>query len=173
MKMSNTIWKALNCDFDANFQNSDIETLTSEWKENSYIFTLCHLDPNSNKCQKKCWRSNIGVGKYICLWQLKGAFLMSYLLNWPNLSHSAILTHYVVLRCQLFVYNNNIHYKITVWKFQNFSITHILREIKVGDFWGPKTDILTQLEALNFDFINFCIFWRLKLTKSTKFWGTK
>jgi len=44
----------------------------------------------------------------------------------------------------------------TVWKFHNFHITQIFREIIFRNFEGPKTAILTHLEALNFDF--FLIF---------------
>ena len=40
----------------------------------------------------------------------------------------------------------------TVWKLQNFSVTHILREINFGDSKSAKSAILSQLEALNFDF---------------------
>ena len=39
----------------------------------------------------------------------------------------------------------------TVWKFQDFSVTQILREINFGDFRSAKYAILTHLEALNFD----------------------
>ena len=39
----------------------------------------------------------------------------------------------------------------TVWKFQYFSITQILREIKVSEFRSSKTAIFTNKEALNFD----------------------
>ena len=42
-----------------------------------------------------------------------------------------------------------------VWKLQYFSITQILREIKVDDFRGPKTAILTHVETLIFDFDEF------------------
>ena len=38
----------------------------------------------------------------------------------------------------------------TVWKFQYFSITQILREITVSDFRGTKTAILTNSEAVVF-----------------------
>ena len=38
----------------------------------------------------------------------------------------------------------------TVWKFQYFSITQILRAIKVSDFRGTKTAILTNSEAVVF-----------------------
>ena len=41
----------------------------------------------------------------------------------------------------------------TVWKFQDFSITQILREIKYGDSKNAKSAILAHLEALNFDFL--------------------
>ena len=43
----------------------------------------------------------------------------------------------------------------TVWKFHDFSITHIFREIIFSNYGGLKTAILTQLEALNFDFYEF------------------
>ena len=46
---------------------------------------------------------------------------------------------------------------ITVWKFHNFSITQILREI-FGDFRNARSAILAHLEALNFDFYDFCPF---------------
>ena len=40
----------------------------------------------------------------------------------------------------------------TVWKFQDFSIIHILREINFWDSRSAKSAILTHLEALDFDF---------------------
>ena len=40
----------------------------------------------------------------------------------------------------------------TVWKFHDFSITHILREIKFEVSRSAKSAILTLLEALNFYF---------------------
>ena len=43
----------------------------------------------------------------------------------------------------------------TVWKFQDFSITQILREIKYGDSKNAKSAILAHLEALNFDFYEY------------------
>ena len=39
-----------------------------------------------------------------------------------------------------------------MWKFHDFSITQILREIKFGDSTSAKSAILTHLEALNLDF---------------------
>ena len=46
----------------------------------------------------------------------------------------------------------------TVWKLHNFSITQILREIKVGDSRYAKSAILTHLESLNLNFMKFCSF---------------
>ena len=40
----------------------------------------------------------------------------------------------------------------TVWKFHNFSITQILREINFGDSTSTKYAILTHLEVQNFAF---------------------
>ena len=40
----------------------------------------------------------------------------------------------------------------TVWKFDNFSISQILREINLGDSRGAKSAISTHSETLNFDF---------------------
>ena len=40
----------------------------------------------------------------------------------------------------------------TVWKFHDFSITQILREINYGDSRSAKSFILTHSEALNFEF---------------------
>ena len=42
-----------------------------------------------------------------------------------------------------------------MWKFHDFSITLILREINFGDSRSAKSTILTHLEALNFDFHAF------------------
>ena len=42
-----------------------------------------------------------------------------------------------------------------MWKFQDFSINQILREINFEDSWNAKTAILTHLEAQNFDFYEF------------------
>ena len=43
---------------------------------------------------------------------------------------------------------------ITVWKFDKFSITQILREINFGNYKSAKLAILTHLKALNCDFLH-------------------
>ena len=45
--------------------------------------------------------------------------------------------------------------RFTVWKFQDFAITQILREINFEGSRSAKSAILTLLEALNFDFSEF------------------
>ena len=39
-----------------------------------------------------------------------------------------------------------------MWKFHKISVIQILREINFGDYRSAKSAILTNLEALNFDF---------------------
>ena len=46
---------------------------------------------------------------------------------------------------------HQISFSITVWKFHDFPITQILREINIGDSRSAKAAILTHSEALNFD----------------------
>ena len=46
----------------------------------------------------------------------------------------------------------------TVWKFQDFSNTQILREIETGEYRGSKPDNFTHLEAMNSDFYAFLYF---------------
>ena len=57
---------------------------------------------------------------------------------------------------------------ITVWKFHNFSITQILREINVEDFSSAKLAILTHLEPLNFDFYRFLHFLKADIYQINK-----
>ena len=45
-----------------------------------------------------------------------------------------------------------------MWKFDKFSIAHILREINFWNSKSAKLAILTHLEALNFDFQEFLHF---------------
>ena len=47
------------------------------------------------------------------------------------------------------------NFHTTVWKFQDFSITQILREINFEDSISAKSDILAHLEPLNVDFYEF------------------
>ena len=46
----------------------------------------------------------------------------------------------------------------TVWKFHDFSITHILREINFGVSKRAKSVILKYFETLDFDFYEFVHF---------------
>ena len=46
-------------------------------------------------------------------------------------------------------------YPLHMVEFAVISITQILREIKFGEFKVSKSDILTHLEGLNFDFYEY------------------
>ena len=46
----------------------------------------------------------------------------------------------------------------TVWKFDDFSVTQILREINFGDSRSAKYAISTHLEIRISIFMNFCTF---------------
>ena len=54
----------------------------------------------------------------------------------------------------------------TVWKFQDFSVTQILREIKVGESRSSKTAFFATFKALNF--VNLMNFSLQKVQKYTK-----
>ena len=45
-----------------------------------------------------------------------------------------------------------------MWKFHDFPISHILREINFGDPRTAKSAILAHLQALKFDFDEFLHF---------------
>ena len=51
----------------------------------------------------------------------------------------------------------------TVWKFLNFSIMRILREIKIGNSRSAKFAILTHSELLNFDYDDFLHFLKAEI----------
>ena len=65
-----------------------------------------------------------------------------------------------------------LHYSMrnlnTVWKLHDFSITQILREINFEDSRSAKSAILTDLEALNFDFHEILHFFRAEIYQSNK-----
>ena len=55
-----------------------------------------------------------------------------------------------------------------VWKFHDFFITQILREIKFWNSTSAKSAILTHLEALNFDFYDFLLFLEVEMYQMNK-----
>ena len=59
----------------------------------------------------------------------------------------------------------------TVWKFQDFGITQILREINFEDSWSAKSAILTHFEALNLDFYEFLHFLKAKSYQINKIYS--
>ena len=48
-----------------------------------------------------------------------------------------------------------VHTSNTVWKFHDFPITQILREINFEDSGSVNSSILPHLEAKNFEFYEF------------------
>ena len=55
-----------------------------------------------------------------------------------------------------------------MWKFQDFSITQILREINFWDSQSAKSAILTHLEAPDFDFFGFLQFLKDEIYQNNK-----
>ena len=55
-----------------------------------------------------------------------------------------------------------------MWKFHDFSITQILREIKFGDLRSANSAILTHLEALNSDIYDFLHFLNAEIHQINK-----
>ena len=52
-----------------------------------------------------------------------------------------------------------------MWKFHDFSITQILREINFGDFTSAKSAILANLGALNVDLYEVLHFLKAEIDK--------
>ena len=60
-----------------------------------------------------------------------------------------------------------------MWKFHDFSITQILREINFGDSRNAKSAISTHLEALNFDLHEFLHFLKAEIDQKAKIQSPK
>ena len=56
----------------------------------------------------------------------------------------------------------------TMWKFNEFSITQILREINFEDSGSVKFAILPHSEALNFDFYEYLHFLKAEIYHMNK-----
>ena len=55
-----------------------------------------------------------------------------------------------------------------MWKFRNFAIFQILREINFGDSRSAKSAIWTHLEALKFAFYEFFHFLNVEINRINK-----
>ena len=55
-----------------------------------------------------------------------------------------------------------------MWKFHDFSITQILREINFVDYGSAKSAISTHLKALNFDIPEFLQFLKAEIYQINK-----
>ena len=63
---------------------------------------------------------------------------------------------------------SNIFALNTVWKFHDFSVTQILREINFGDSTSAKSAILTHLDVLNFAFYEILHFLKAEIYQINK-----
>ena len=57
----------------------------------------------------------------------------------------------------------------TVWKFHDYCIIQILREIRFEDFQSAKSATLPHLEALQFDYYEFLHFLKAEIYQMNKF----
>ena len=64
-------------------------------------------------------------------------------------------------------------HSVTVWKFQDFYATQILREINFWDSVSSKTAIFAILKALNFGFNEFLHFVRAEMCPKLRFRASK
>ena len=58
-----------------------------------------------------------------------------------------------------------------MWKFQDFCITEILREINFEDSRSAKSAISTHLEALDFDFYEYLHFLKAEIYQMNKIYS--
>ena len=56
-----------------------------------------------------------------------------------------------------------------MWRFGDFTVTQILREMNFEDSRSAKAAILIRLDALNFDLYEFLHFLKAAITKLIKF----
>ena len=59
-----------------------------------------------------------------------------------------------------------------MWKFHNFDITQILREINFGGSRSAKSATWTNVQALNFDFDEFVHFLKAEICQISKIQST-
>ena len=60
-----------------------------------------------------------------------------------------------------------------MWKFYDFSITQILREVNFGDSRSVKSAILPHLQVLNFDFYQIWHFLKAEIYQINKIQSPK
>ena len=86
-----------------------------------------------------------------------------------KLIHTELAFLIIVLLLSLLALAFSIYrYANTVWIFQDFSISQILREINFEDSWSAKSDIFPHSEALNFDFYEFLHFLKAEIDQLNK-----
>ena len=65
------------------------------------------------------------------------------------------------------------NWEFTMWKFQDFSATQILREFNFCNFKDPKSAILTISAALNFTFLRTFDIFKCVIFQTSQFKASK
>ena len=71
------------------------------------------------------------------------------------------------------LHQTNFYLLITVWKFQDLSVIHILREINFGESRSAKPAIVTHFEPLIFYFYAFLYLLKAEICQKLKFSASK
>ena len=118
--------------------------------EEIVVFMRCEWYQHSDCTRKRCVNQRIVASRYqigFLKWEIR----------------------YFLYKLSLIIYKLYIHiqpFYLTVWKFHDFSITQILREINFGDSWSCKTAVFAIYGALNF--VNLVCFTLQKMQKFIK-----
>ena len=140
-------------------QKKEITRWYSAWNLNMSWQNIYHLDFSESACKQKTFGgvglsqnritiSNLVISKkHNHLWMPFCAILFCFVFN------NRILPYYTNHRAlnwskEINLYRFRALYYYTLWKFQDFSATQILREINFGHFEAPKTAIFTIWAAL-------------------------
>ena len=83
------------------------------------------------------------------------------------------MAHMIAITMRMWIRDLGCRYFITVWKFHDFSITQILREINYGEYRSPKNGSYCFFGALNFVFGSFSAFKKCKKSQKSKFRASK
>ena len=74
-----------------------------------------------------------------------------------------------LVRPKFYCENDELRFTRTVWQFQDYSATQILRDINFGHFEETKNTILTSWAALNLEFVGICDIIKCELFLKWKF----
>ena len=93
--------------------------------------------------------------------------------SWKRASSWFLCQYYWNFRVSNSVFYMTNGWRCTVWKFHNFTITQILREINFGAFLRCKMSHFSHLETLSFDFCEFLHFLKAEIHQNNKIHSPK